>query len=117
MTGCPFALPFIQVEQNVPPSIIHSNPPADQDLVMQLPQYPAFVVVTDDDTDLNYVWSIDHFGAQGGATPLTGGAMGSQITLTRNDGYNGQHLTVFVFDPAGASDEQSWKIVIPENTQ
>jgi len=117
MAGCPFFLPFIRVEQNVSPSIDYSSPAADQALVMDLEQYTAFIVVKDpDDTELTYIWSIDNFGVQGGATPLISGGLGSQITISRNAGYDGHDLSVIVYDSAGGSDQRSWRIEIPEST-
>lgn len=119
MMGCPFFLPFIEVEQNVPPTIDFSSPGDGDTLVIQTEQYTAFVLVQDpDDTELTYSWSIEGFGDQPGAVPVQSeGLRGSQFTITRKTEYDGRELTVIVYDPAGESDMRSWPIQVLEASQ
>ncbi|NOY28105.1 MAG: hypothetical protein GXP62_19745 [Oligoflexia bacterium] len=115
-TGCPFFLPFIEVEQNVPPSIDYSSPGEGDTLEIKTEQYTAFVVAQDpDDTDLSFFWTIDGYGTQGDAVAIRSGTqIGSQLTISRDQNYDQHILTVIVYDPQGASDQRSWPIEVLE---
>lgn len=118
LTGCPFVLPYIEVEENVEPTITQSSPGDGQVLRMERQQEIAFVLVQDDDVDLDYVWVIDGFGVQGSATPVrTGNQVGSQLVIDRQEAYDGRELSVTVYDPQGASDRRAWPIEVPESAQ
>lgn len=117
LVGCPFVLDFIEVEQNVAPQITQSSPGLDQPLEFSTEQYTAFVVVRDpDDTDLQFVWSIEPSkGVQSDAVPIrSGDLLGSQLTIIRDVELDEQRLVVTVYDPAGATDRREWDIVVPE---
>lgn len=120
LTGCPFVLDFIEVEQNVPPEIINSSPGEGEDLVFATSEYKAFVIVRDDTVDqLDFFWTIEpDLGIQPNAVPVPGGEnMASQLTLTRDEALNGKELVVTVYDPQGATAERAWTIVVPEVDQ
>ncbi|MCB9778207.1 MAG: hypothetical protein H6742_06570 [Alphaproteobacteria bacterium] len=118
LTGCPFVLPFIEVEENVPPAITQSSPGEDQTLFMEREQEVVFVLVQDDDLELDYVWVIDGFGVQGSATPIQAGSqVGSQLVVERLEAYDGRELSVTVYDEQGASDRRAWPIEVPESAR
>ncbi len=114
LTGCPFVLPFIEVDLNVPPTIEHSSPGEGETLVIDTPQYTAFVIARDpDDTELSFFWEISDLGVQPNATPLQDGTLlGSQLTVEAKADYDGHTLTVFVIDPQGATTQRSWPITV-----
>ncbi|MCK6502628.1 hypothetical protein L6R53_04405 [Myxococcota bacterium] len=116
--GCFYFLPFIEVEQNVPPTIEYSSPGAGETLVFQTEQYVAFVVAEDLNGagDLTFLWSIDSFGVRADAVPVQAGEnqLGSQLTLARDVAFDGHVLTVQVTDPAGETAMLQWPIQVPE---
>lgn len=120
MTGCFYFLPFVEVEQNVPPTIEYSSPAAGDPLVFQTEQYIAFVVAEDENgvADLTFTWSIDSFGVQPDAVPVQAGKnqIGHQLTLPRDAAFDGHTLTVQVTDPSGETAMMQWPIQVPEVT-
>ena len=120
MTGCFYFLPFVEVEQNVPPTIEYSSPAAGDPLVFQTEQFIAFVVAEDENgaADLTFLWSIDSFGVRADAVPVQAGAnqIGSQLTLPRDADFDGHTLTVQVTDPSGETATMQWPIQVPEVT-
>lgn len=118
MTGCPFVLPFIEVEQNVPPAILDSRPGDGLPVEIETDQYTAFVVAQDpDDLELTFVWDIEAFGIQPQAVPVrTGDLQGSQLTIQADAAYNDKVLTVTVYDAAGATASRSWTILVTAET-
>lgn len=116
LNGCYFFLPFIEVTQNVPPTIDLSSPADGSDLVFQGEQYTAFVIALDEDGDsLSFVWTLEGHGEQAYAVPFQSeGFQGSQLTLQREAEYDGRVLSVNVYDPQGDSARRSWTIDLSE---
>lgn len=119
LSGCPFVLPFIPVEQNVPPTIIDSSPGEGEILVVENAEAKAFVIVTDpDDLDLTFVWEITREGIQPDAiTSRSEDYLFSQLTVEQDPDYDQKTLSVTVYDPSGSFAERSWTIDIPEGVQ
>lgn len=114
LSGCPFMLPLIEVDLNVPPTIAQSRPGDGDPVVIETGSYTAFVIARDpDDTELSFFWEISGLGVQPNATPLQDGALlGSQLTIAADSDYDGRVLTVFVIDPQGATVQRSWPITV-----
>jgi len=103
-------------EKNSPPEIQTSDPAEGAELLFDLPQVVAFVVVIDpnEEDTLEYVWTIERFGPQPSVPLTTESVNGSMITLQKDPSFNGRKLTCTVYDSFGASDSRQWIIVIPE---
>ncbi len=119
LSGCYFFLPFIEVTQNVPPTIDLSSPADGSDLVFRGEQETAFVIALDEDGDsLSFVWTIEGHGEQPYAVQFQSeGLQGSQLTLVREADFDDRVLSVSVYDPQGDSARRSWTIDVPEGSQ
>lgn len=115
-SGCYFWLPFVPEAQNVGPTIDRSSPAEGEPLRMTSETVVVFITVIDpnDPEKLEYFWYIDNLGQQGVAMPVTGNSIyGSQLTLQRNELYDGRTLQVLVSDSFGERDDRSWLIEVP----
>ena len=117
LSGCFSPWTIVEEDINKPPELRASSPEVGEPFVLDLPEKTAFVFVRDanDPLDLEFRWTIQGFGVQGGAVPIQGNnEQGSQLVVPRNDDFDDRVLSVRVTDGFGDALTLEWLIEIPE---
>jgi hypothetical protein len=117
LSGCFSPWTIVEEDINKPPELRASFPEEGDPFVLDLPEKTAFVFVRDanDPLDLEFRWTIQGFGVQGGAVPIQGNnEQGSQLVVPRTDDFDDRVLSVRVTDGFGEALTLEWLIEIPE---
>lgn len=118
-SGCFYTLPFVEVEDDVPPEITITSPSAGDTLVISGPTAMAFVSAVDPDDDALFCqWFIEGYQDLGAGTPISNGdQLGCYIYVNNDADYDGRTLRCIIFDDSHESDEVIWPIdVLEEGT-
>lgn len=118
-SGCFYTLPFIEVEDNVPPEIRITSPAAGDTLVISSTTAFAYVTAEDPDDDtLLCKWFVDGYEDLGSGKPIIDEDLpGCYINVNNDPLYDGRTLRCIIYDAAFDSDEITWPIdVLQEGT-
>ena len=118
-TGCYYWPEPVEQSLNTAPTIVSSDPPAGETLIISTSTVTVFVVVEDDTdpTSLEYIWTISSLGEQGTSQDMPGNTIGSWLVLDADSLYDGRTLRVRVTDTQGAGTETTWPIQVLEGIQ
>ena len=116
MPACLYVGPIEEVEINAPPTILWSDPPQDEEMVLSSEENVALVVVTDsNDTEaLEFRWWVSGQSDEIGTAEISVGinnTKSSKITLPADENLDGHRLYFTVIDSYLESKQRSWDIV------
>jgi hypothetical protein len=118
LSGCFIFLPLVEVEENVPPSLVRASPQRNLPVTIDEDGTVVYVIVSDpDDAEaLTFVWALDGEGLLPGAQTIPDGPSrrASQIRLTPEARYDGATLRVRAADgnDQNTAVEVAWNIVV-----
>ena len=114
--GCFYTLPFVEIEDNVPPTITISSPAAGEPLVISSSAAMAWVAATDpDDSTLSCQWFVDGYKDLGAGIPIVDDDLpGCYIYVENDPDFDGRTLRCIILDASAAFDEIRWPIDVLE---